>query len=276
MLSKPRSSPPKAPDAYRLRAAIDLVVARLQPDQIILFGSAAREEMTERSDLDLLVIRNRGSREPETDHEHWECPQTGDELDVILMDRTTAERGRRSAAYIQGAALEEGRTIYARDGITPVRTGSCHVWNGDEMVKSTLYEPDHAGEFLDQAEERWETARNAQRAVFGCEMLQASMERALKALITAQGRRVTHRHDLNALWNEAESEGERIRARRDPAGLDKLSKYAGDWQYAVPPEADPDADWESNRATGEDLLAHARRRVPELIQDTRERLSKNR
>ena len=100
----------RVPDPERLQAAIDLIVARLEPDQIILFGSAAREEMSELSDLDLLVIKERGPHAPE--HEHWECRQTGDELDVILMNRTTAEQGRRSAAYIQGAALEEGRTIY--------------------------------------------------------------------------------------------------------------------------------------------------------------------
>lgn len=49
-----------APSPERLHAAITLVVEKLQPDQIILFGSAARNEMAERSDLDLLVIKERG------------------------------------------------------------------------------------------------------------------------------------------------------------------------------------------------------------------------
>ncbi len=53
-----------APSPERLHAAITLVVAKLQPDQIILFGSAARNEMSERSDLDLLVIKERGKGVP--------------------------------------------------------------------------------------------------------------------------------------------------------------------------------------------------------------------
>ena len=180
----------RAPGPERLQAAIDLVVARLQPDQIILFGSAAREEMSASSDLDLLVIRKQGPHEFQEAHEHWECEQTGDELDVILMDPTTAERGRRSAARIQGAALEEGRTIYARKGVTPLPTGPARTRNGRKMVKSTLCEPDYAHEFIDQAARKWDLANYAPHPVDKCEMLQASMERALKALITAQGRRV--------------------------------------------------------------------------------------
>ena len=263
----------RAPGPERLQAAIDLVVARLQPDQIILFGSAAREEMSASSDLDLLVIRKHGPHEPRETHEHWECEQTGDELDVILMDPATAERGRRSAARIQGAALEEGRTIYARKGFTPLPTGPTRTRNGRRMVKSTLYEPDYAHEFVDQAARKWRSANREEHPVDKCEMLQASMERALKALITAQGRRVRHRHDPNALWDEAEAHGERIHATRDPDELARLSRYAGEWQYAIERGVEPAATWSAARTTGEDLLNHARSRVPQLVRETRDRLA---
>ena len=262
----------RAPGPERLQAAIDLVVARLQPDQIILFGSAAREEMSASSDLDLLVIRKQGPHELQEAHEHWECEQTGDELDVILMDPATAERGRRSAARIQGTALEEGRTIYARQGVTPLPTGPARTRNGRKMVKSTLYEPDYAHEFIDQAARKWRSANREEHPVDKCEMLQASMERALEALITAQGRRVKHRHDLNALWDEAEAHGERIHAARDAGELARLSRYAGEWQYAIQRGVEPAATWSATRLTGEDLLDHARRRVPQLVRETSDRL----
>ena len=262
----------RAPGPERLQAAIDLVVARLRPDQIILFGSAARGEMSASSDLDLLVIRKQGPHEPAEAHEHWECEHTGDELDVILMDPATAERGRRCAARIQGAALEEGRTIYARKGITPLPTGPTGTWNRRKMVKSTLYEPDYALEFIDQATRKWDLANYAPHPVDKCEMLQASMERALKALITAQGRRVQHRHDLNALWDEAEADGERIHATRDAGELARLSRYAGEWQYAIQRGVEPAATWSATRPTAEDLLNHARRRVPQLVRETRDHL----
>lgn len=53
------------------------------------------------------------------------------------MDRATAERHRLSASHIRGVALEEGRTIYVRDGITPADTGPAYTWNGTEMVRTT-------------------------------------------------------------------------------------------------------------------------------------------
>ena len=84
-----------APSAQRLDAAINLIVERLAPDQIILFGSGARDEMTASSDLDLLVIQDEDSnRSSSTRHERWRYPDNGDQIDVVVMNRTTAERHR--------------------------------------------------------------------------------------------------------------------------------------------------------------------------------------
>ena len=260
-----------APSPERLRAAVTLVVEKLQPDQIILFGSAARNEMSERSDLDLLVIKERGEGVPPR-HDRWQCARSGDALDVIVMDRATAERHRLSASHIQGVALEQGRTVYVRDGITPAATGPACTWNGTEMVKTTKFEPDHSDELLEQAERRWRSANREEHPADRCEFLQQSMERALKALITADGRRVEHTHELDELWTQAEASGERIGASRNPERLEKLSRYAGAWRYAVPPDEEPAATWSENRTTGEDLLNHARRRVPQLIRETRSHL----
>lgn len=261
-----------APSPDRLHAALTLVVEKLQPDQIILFGSAARNEMSESSDIDLLVIKGGGENRFPTRHDRWECPGSGDKLDVVVMDRTTAERHRLSASHIQGAALEEGRTVYVREGITPAATGPTYTWNGTRMVKTTRFEPDHSDELLEQAERKWETANREKHPVDKCEYLQQSMERALKALITADGRRAEHTHELDKLWKQAEANGERIGATRNPAQLGKLSRYAGAWRYAVPPDEEPATTWSENRVTGEDLLNHARRRVPQLIEETRNHL----
>lgn len=266
-----------APDPARLQAAIDLVVARLQPDQIILFGSAARERMSKDSDLDLLVIKEPEPGRPPTDHAHWECEETGDAVDVLLMDRTTVESGRRSASRVQSAALEEGRTVYARAGVHPVPTGPTYSWNGREMVKNTLFEPDHAHEFVEQAERKWRHANwDETHVVDRCEMLQACMERAIKALIAAQGRRVKHTHELNDLWEQAEKHGERIEASPDRDELANLSRYAGEWQYDTPRHADPERTWATLKAAGGDLLDHARRRVPQLVRETTTRLAQPR
>ena len=263
-----------APSAQRLDAAIKLIVERLAPDQIILFGSGARNEMTPSSDLDLLVIQDEdGNRPSSPRHERWECPDNGDQIDVLVMNRTTAERHRLSASHVQGAALEEGRTVYLRDGVRPTATGPTYTWNGATMVRTTKYEPDHAAELLGKAERRWRTANREEHPADKCEYLQRSMEYAFKALITADGRRVKHRHDLNNLWQEAEATGESIGAIRDPNQLKTLSKYAGEWRCDTPDD-DPEVTWKENRTTGEDILNHARRRVPQLIEQTRQALAR--
>ena len=254
----------------RLNAAIGLVVSEIDPDQIILFGSAARNEMTPASDIDLLAIRRESGGK--TSQEHWKCTETGDRLDVVIMDRATAERHRLSAYYVQGAALEEGRTVYARPSAKRLATGPNYCWNGKATVGTTKFEPDHAKTLLEKAERRWKDANRTEHPADKCEFLQQAVEGALKALIVANGRRVEHTHELNDLWTQAETDSDRIAAAGDPAALEKLSRYAGAWRYEVPNEEDPGGTWEENRRTGEDIINDARRRVPTLVAETRREL----
>ena len=261
------------PQPERLEAAIRLVIERIETDQIILFGSAARNQMRENSDLDLLVITSPGAGATGDGHQHWQCTTTGDTLDVVVTDRATAERRRRSAGYIHGTALEEGRTIYTRRGSRPLWTGPVYVWNGNEMVRSTTYEPDYAQKWLEQAERKWNTANREQHPVDKCEALQASMERALKALIVAQGQRVEHRHDLKKLWDQAEQAGEKLSAAPDRKELENLTKYGGEWQYPAD-DIDPETTWKKMAPAGLELLAQARERVPQLVAGTEGRLER--
>lgn len=268
-----RRAASRAPDTERLQAAVAMVVEKLKPDQIILFGSAARNEMSDHSDLDLLVLKEHDDTRSRIHHDHWTCPASGDQLDVIVMDRATAERHRQSASHLQGAALEEGRTLYVRKGITPTRTGPTYSWDGKQMARATRFKPEHSNKLLQTAERRWRTANREEHPADRCKFLQESMEHAFKALITARGLRVQHTHDINELWQQAEAGGERIRAIRDPEPLKKLSNYASGWRYALPADEDPAKTWAENRLTGEDILNHARSRVPQLIQETQNHLS---
>ena len=264
-----------APSPERLDAAVRVIVDRLRPDQIILFGSAARGEMTRSSDLDLLVIKDEdGDRASATRHERWECAEAGGQLDVLVTNRATAERNRLSAAHVHGAALEDGRTVYLRDGATATPTGPTYTWDGSAMVKTTKYEPEHAAELLDTAGRRWRTANREEHPRDRCKNLHESIEHALKAIIVADGRRVEHRHELDKLWDQAEAAGGPIAAIRDPEQLERLTMYVGDWRYdAMPVEEDPERTWELNRANGEDVLNHARRCVPQLIEQTRQAIA---
>jgi hypothetical protein len=262
-----------------------MVVDRMDPDQIILFGSGARAELREDSDLDLLVVSRAGNRQRYPARQRWSCERTGDDLDIVVASRQTAERRRRSAAYIHGKALEEGRTIYTRTGAELLPTGSARVRNGNTMVETSLYEPDLAEKWVRRA------ARKLKRADFEldgdraeqCQDLQEAMERALKALIVAQGDRVRHEHNLRKLWQQAESGGEKIRANPDPSELDRLSLYAGLYQYpldgsdpALEANYDPERTWTTLRKAGGDLIAHAEELVPVLVKQTRDRLDRQR
>ena len=252
-------------DSEELRTAIAAVVSGLEPDQIILFGSAARGEMTEDSDLDLLVIKETGADRRPT-HPRDFFREIRRDVDMLVTTRAAAEAGREYAGDVRSAALETGVTVYTRTGFDPIETGTT-------MVKRTLYRPDHARDFLDRAERKWRTANTPQtHPADRCEYLQASLEQALKGLTVAQGRQVEHSHKLKALWDEAERDGERIAATRNDADLDDLTKYAGAYQYWNPKPGMPEKIWNATKTTGRDVLEHARRRIPTLVEETRERL----
>jgi predicted nucleotidyltransferase len=264
-----------AADRKRLERTITQVVTKLAPEQIILFGSAARKEMTPDSDVDLLVILERLNGEPETQQERWYSEDgNGYEADLILMDRATAEAGRASITRIQGIALDEGQTVYTQPEVEPVPTGPTYWWNGREMVKKTKFEPEEATRLVEDAEQTWKFANDPDAIPrHKCRELQLSMEYALKALTIAQGERVEHKHTLNELWNDVEARGEQITATRDPNALKALTLYSGKLKYESPtPETDPIEIWNETQTTGQDLLAHAKARVPDLIKQATERL----
>ena len=161
-----------------------------------------------------------------------------------------------------GAVADVSSVFYAgngleMDGVVP---GGSAAGARHEMVRITRFEPDRAAELLDKARRKWVDANRTRYAVDKCEYLQRSMEHALKALITADGRRIEHTHELDALWEQAQATGERISATRNPPQLEKLSRYAGDWRYETPADENPEVTWQENRTTGEDVLNHARPR----------------
>ena len=249
---------------------MDAIVTSLKPDQIILFGSGARGELRDESDLDLLVIKETDDREQD---EPVILPHGERDVDMLISTKDSAEAARQYAGDVRGKALETGVTVYTREGFTPIETGPALVPQGEKMVRRTLYKPDHAHDFLDRAERKWRTANTPQtHPADRCEYLQASMEQALKGLTIAQGRQITHSHNLNVLWDDAEKDGEKIAATRNDIELENLTKYAGKYQYWNPTPGMPEKTWRATQSIGEDVLKHAREKIPELVKKTNERL----
>ena len=102
-------------DPKVLQEVVRRIVEVADPERIILFGSAARGEMTPDSDIDLIVVKSdvehRGRMAERIYRNLWgiEVP-----VDVIVYTADDIERFRDKVGTIVKPALREGREIYAR------------------------------------------------------------------------------------------------------------------------------------------------------------------
>ena len=97
----------------QIQQAVDRLVALAKPSKVILFGSYARGDATESSDLDLVVI------EPEVGNQFDEMVRLRNEVGAMpvgvdLLVYSDSEASRRS--QVPGTALywafKEGRVMY--------------------------------------------------------------------------------------------------------------------------------------------------------------------
>ena len=91
------------------------IVEVAAPEKIILFGSAARGEMTRDSDLDFLVVAvTAHPRETAAQiRRHLLDVAVGIPKDVIVVTPEELERHKDTIGYIYRPALREGRVLYA-------------------------------------------------------------------------------------------------------------------------------------------------------------------
>jgi predicted nucleotidyltransferase len=93
-----------------------LAKAAASPAQVILFGSAARGELTRDSDLDFLVIeRDVEDRVVEAVRLRDAVGRVGRPVDVIVMDEKLAERRAKVRGTMVHHALREGRVVARTD-----------------------------------------------------------------------------------------------------------------------------------------------------------------
>lgn len=100
------------PDEKALQTIIDRIVDATQPEQIILFGSAARGDMGRNSDIDLLVIKSDVHRRQTMGMLHRIMIGAGYPVDVIVAHPEDIERYGDSPALIYRSALTTGIVIY--------------------------------------------------------------------------------------------------------------------------------------------------------------------
>lgn len=104
-----RRSPP--PDL--LEEIVRRIVTAVQPERIILFGSAARGEMGPDSDLDLLVVARCAHRRETARAARRRLIGIPVPIDIIVATPEDLEAYKDTVGFVYRSALKEGRVLYA-------------------------------------------------------------------------------------------------------------------------------------------------------------------
>ena len=102
-------------DQKTLDDIIQRVVDAVQPEKIILFGSAARDGLHVASDVDLLVIREGRDTLELMRRIYRNLQGVGAAVDAVVVSPQDVERFRDSHALVIKPALQEGRVVYESD-----------------------------------------------------------------------------------------------------------------------------------------------------------------
>jgi uncharacterized protein len=103
-----------AVDQTLLDEIVRRVLAVARPDRIILFGSAATGQMTNDSDIDLLVVEPAPANTRDRSVEIRDAlDNIGYPVDVVVMRTERFERTKRIIGGIAYPANKYGRVLYA-------------------------------------------------------------------------------------------------------------------------------------------------------------------
>ena len=99
-----------------IQAITQLIVERFQPEQVILFGSVARGEEDENSDLDLMVVLGHNDEEGRDGYairlaiaQNFVLP-----VDVLIRSADVLARYRQNPNSMLSRMLEDSHVLYDR------------------------------------------------------------------------------------------------------------------------------------------------------------------
>lgn len=99
-----------------IQGAVERIVAAANPTRVILFGSYARGEANEDSDLDLLVVESAVvNRVREMARLRDAVGRMDIGVDVLVYSEAEFDERRHWLSSVVRWAVEEGRVMYERD-----------------------------------------------------------------------------------------------------------------------------------------------------------------
>ena len=102
------------PDRDKITEIVNRIVAAVSPLKIILFGSAARDEMTPDSDVDILVVMPDGTHRLDTmGYLHKVLLGLKVAVDIIVATPSDLEKHKDTVGLVYREILREGKEIYA-------------------------------------------------------------------------------------------------------------------------------------------------------------------
>ena len=102
------------PNSRIIDLLVKEIVETVNPLKIILFGSAARGEMKQNSDIDLLVVMPEGVHRRRTAQLLYrQISGLGVPFDILVATPEDLEKHRDNIGLIYRVVLQEGREIYA-------------------------------------------------------------------------------------------------------------------------------------------------------------------
>ena len=104
----------KTPQRDRLNTIVRKIVDSVHPIKIILFGSASRESVDEKSDYDILVIMPEGTHRRDTSKLLYKkIAESGIPVDILVATPKDIEKHKNNIGLIYRTILVEGKELYA-------------------------------------------------------------------------------------------------------------------------------------------------------------------
>ena len=238
------------PDRELLEAAIGVVRRHCEPTRIVLFGSAARGELTNDSDIDLLVVVPEASY----DERRAKAVDIREEIgyhpraDVLVETEAAVAEAARTLAGILRTATEEGLTVYEAGGAIPYRRRA-RPEPSDERVSperartEAVRLMEGAKQCLGRAERYDEISREYGEDRSACDRTEVAggarkaVEFALQAVIVAAGRRPRAWKTPAALASEAAATGANV-PETQPGALEQAAEHYTGMAYPEYPGPD--------------------------------------